>query len=84
MIPLAESFTFLDGVEKFGLPLMYLALSLVAIVVLWKTLQKKDAQYTDELKELYVKLDDRSKQFAETITALSNLLRGGGGPSNDG
>lgn len=72
--------------EKFGLPILFLGFAIFAITVLWKAYQSKDAAYIKGLEETYNKLNDRSKQFTETIHNLTDLLKGNGrrgGPGDE-
>ena len=73
---------FVKIMEAYGLPVAYLVLSLVAVVVLWKELRRKDKEYKEELKEVYIKLNDRSKEFADTLNRFMNMFGGHGGGGN--
>lgn len=80
-------------IEQFGLPIGILIVSLMAISVLYKDGKKRADEcrsdiesYREELKDLHDKLDNRSKQFTDTINALVAALghnRNVGDNSND-
>lgn len=71
--------TFLKAMETYGIPAVYLVLSLIAVVALWRELRRKDKEYKKELKETYTQLNDRSKEFAETLNRFMNMFGGHGG-----
>jgi membrane protein implicated in regulation of membrane protease activity len=71
--------SFIKILESYGLPVAFLAISIVAVWVLWKELRRKDKQYLGELKEVYDKLNDRSKEFADTLNRFMNMFGGRGG-----
>lgn len=73
--------TFIKILESYGLPVAFLAITLIAVWVLWKELRKKDKAYLEEMKEVYDKLNDRSKEFAATLNHFMNMFGGHGGPN---
>ena len=68
----------LDILREFGLPIAFLFFALVAVCVIWKELRKKDRAYMEVTKELHTSLDERSKQFADTIMNFISLFGKGG------
>lgn len=73
---------YLEIVEKFGLPLVFLALTIIAIRGLWKELRKKDTEYAMELKELHKQIKDKDDKTAgivdkmtDTINTLISVIR---------